>query len=83
MNHLGHQNVQKLIKMFKNIDLIKKIVDKNFDDLYIIKKTRQTPHKTHIRLKKESLNLIYFNIYNFITFRDHYNDKYFVTFFDN
>ena len=69
--------------MFKDINLIKKIVDKDFYVLCVIKKTRQTSHKTHIRLKKESLNLIYFDIYDFITSRDHYNDKYFVIFLDN
>ena len=75
--------MQRLIKMFKDIDLIKKIVDKDFYDLYIIKKTRQTSHKTHIRFEKEPLNLIHFDIYDLITFRDYYNDKYFVTFFDD
>ena len=69
--------------MFKNIDLIKKIVDKKFYVLYIIKKTRQASHKTHIRPKKRPLNLIHFDIYNLITSRDHYNDKYFVTFLDD
>ena len=69
--------------MFKDIDLIKKIVDKNSYVLYVIKKTRQTSHKTHIRSEKKSLNLIHFDIYDLITFRDHYNDKYFVIFLDN
>ena len=69
--------------MFKDIDLIKKIVDKNLYDLCVIKKTRQTPYKIHIHFKKKPLNLIYFDIYDFITSRDHYNDKYFVIFFDN
>ena len=69
--------------MFKNIDLIKKIVDKNPYVLCVIKKTRQTSHKTHIRPKKESLNLIHFDIYDFITFRDYYNDKYFVLFLND
>ena len=40
MSYLGHQNVQRLIKMFKDIDLIKKIVDKDFYALCVIKKTR-------------------------------------------
>ena len=40
MNHLSYQNVQRFIKMFKNIDLIKKIVDKDFCALCVIKKTR-------------------------------------------
>ena len=69
--------------MFKDIDLIKKIVDKDFYALCVIKKTHQTSYKIHIRLEKEPLNLIHFDIYNLITFRDHYNDKYFVIFLDN
>ena len=66
--------------MFKNIDLIKKIVDKNLYDLYVIKKTRQTPYKIHIRPKIKPLNLIHFDICDLITFRDYYNNKYFVIF---
>ena len=69
--------------MFKSIDLIKKIVDKDFCVLCVIKKTRQTSYKAHIRFEKELLNLIYFDICDLITFRDHYNDKYFVTFLDD
>ena len=38
--------------MFKNIDFIKKIVDKNFYILCIIKKNRLIFYKIHIRLKK-------------------------------
>ena len=37
MNYLSYRNVQKLIKMFKDIDLIKKIVDKDFYILCVIK----------------------------------------------
>ena len=69
--------------MFKNIDLIKKIVNKEFCVLCVIKKTHQASHKTHIRFKKKPLNLIYFDIYDLITSRNYYNDKYFVIFFDN
>ena len=69
--------------MFKNIDLIKKIVDKDLCALCIIKKIRQTFHKTHIRFKKRFLNLIHFDIYDLITSRDYYNDKYFVIFLNN
>ena len=69
--------------MFKDIDLIKKIVDKDFYVLCVIKKTRQAFYKTHIRFEERPLNLIHFDIYNFITFRDHYDDKYFVIFFDD
>ena len=69
--------------MFKNIDLIKKIVYKDFYALCVIKKTRQTFYKTHIHPEKRSLNLIYFDIYDLITSRDYYNDKYFVIFLNN
>ena len=69
--------------MFKDIDLIKKIVDKDFYVLCVIKKTRQASHKTHIRLKKKPLNLIHFDIYDLITFCDYYDDKYFVIFLDD
>ena len=75
--------MQRLIKMLKNIDLIKKIVDKDLYVLCVIKKIYQTSHKAHIRLEKKSLNLIYFDIYDFITFYNHYDNKYFVMFFDN
>ena len=40
INYLSYQNVQRFVKMFKSIDLIKKIVDKDFYALYVIKKTR-------------------------------------------
>ena len=83
MSHLGYQNVQRFVKMFKNIDLIKKIVDKDPCALCAIKKTRQTFYKIHIRPGEGSLNLIHFDICGLITFRDHYDGKYFVTFFDN
>ena len=39
MNYLGYQNVQRLIKMLKDIDLIKKIVNKDLYVLCVIKKT--------------------------------------------
>ena len=83
MNYLNYQNVQRLVKMFKDIDLIKKIVDKDFYALYVIKKTHQISYKTHIRFEKRSLNLIHFDIYDLIIFRNHYNDKYFVIFLNN
>ena len=69
--------------MFKNIDLIKKIVDKDFYALYVIKKIRQTLYKTYIRFEKKPLNLIYFDIYDLITSHDYYDDKYFVIFLDD
>ena len=75
--------MQRLIKMFKNIDLIKKIVDKDFYALCVIIKTYQTFYKIYIRFENEFLNLIYFDIYNLIIFHDYYNDKYFVIFLDN
>ena len=69
--------------MFKDINLIKKIIDKDFYNLCVIKKTRQTFYKTHIRLEKEFSNLIHSDIYDLITFHNHYNDKYFVNFLND
>ena len=69
--------------MFKDIDVIKKIVNKDFCVLCVIKKICQTFYKTHIRLEKRSLNLIHFDIYDSITFRDYHDDKYFVIFFND
>ena len=69
--------------MFKDIDLIKNIVDKDLYVLCVIKKTREASHKTHIRFKKKSLNLIHFEICDLIIFRDYHNNKYFVIFLDD
>ena len=66
--------------MFKDINLIKKIVDKDFYALCVIKKIHQTFYKSYIRFEKRSLNLIYFDICNFIISHNYYNDKYFVFF---
>ena len=38
MNYLRYQNVRKLVKLFKDIDLIKAIVNKKLYALYAIKK---------------------------------------------
>ena len=69
--------------MFKNINFIKKIVDKDFYILYVIKKTRLIFYKIYIRFKKGFLNLIYIDIYNFITSREYHDDKYFIIILNN
>ena len=69
--------------MFKNIDLFKIIVNKKFYIFCAIKKTQKALYKFHIRFKKRSLNLIYNDIYDFITFRDRFNDKYFIIFIND
>ena len=83
MNYLKYQNVRKLIKLFKSIDLIKVIVNKKIYVLCAIKKTQKTLHKFHIRFKKRLLNLIYNDVYDFITFRNCFNDKYFIIFIND
>ena len=69
--------------MFKNIDFIKKIVNKDFYALCVIKKNYLIFHKIHIRFKKEFLNLIYIDIYDFITFYEYHNNKYIIIFLNN
>ena len=69
-----------MIKIFKNINFIKKILNKKTCVLCVIKKIRLIFYKTHIYFKKKSLNLIYFNIYNLITFREFYNNFFFFFF---
>ena len=70
MNHLRYQNVYELIKLFKNIDLFKIIINKKFYVFCAIKKTQKTLYKSHIRFKKRFLNLIYNDVYYFIIFID-------------
>ena len=43
--------------MFKNINFIKKIINKIFYILYIIKKIYQIFYKIYIRLKKKKIDL--------------------------
>ena len=83
MDYLKYHNVRKLIKLFKNIDLIKMIINKKFYISYAIKKTQRTSHKSHIRLKKRFLNLIHNDVCDFIISRNRFNDKYFITFIND
>ena len=69
--------------MFKNIDLIKAIVNKEYYISYTIKKAQKTLYKSHIRFERKSLNLIYNDIYDLIIFRDRFNNKYFIIFINN
>ena len=69
--------------MFKNINFIKKIIDKNFYVLYVIKKNYLIFYKIYIHFEKKFLNLIYIDICDFITFHKYYNDKYFIIFLNN
>ena len=69
-----------MIKIFKNINFIKKIINKNFYALCVIKKNHLIFHKIYIRLKKKK---IYIDIYNFIIFYKYYNNKYFIIFLNN
>ena len=40
-------------------------------------------YKFHIRFKKRFLNLIYNDVCDFISFRDRFNNKYFIIFINN
>ena len=78
-----YQNIYKLIKLFKDIDLFKIVINKKSYIFYIIKKAQKASHKFHIRFKKRSLNLIHNDVYDLIIFRDRFNDKYFTIFIND
>ena len=80
---MRHQNVHKLIKLFKDIDLIKAIINKKSYVFCAIKKAQRTLYKSYIHPEKRLLNLIHNNICDFIILRDRFNDKYFIIFIND
>ena len=83
MGYLGYQNIKKLTKLSKGIDLSKQVINKESYALYAIKKAKRAPYKSYIRPRQGPLDLIYSNIYGPIIPRGRYNDKYIVIFLDN
>ena len=80
---MRHQNVKKLFKLFKNINFIKIIVDKELYESCAIKKGKKVFYKFHIRLDRKECELIYNDICDFITPRDYNENKYFIIFLNN
>jgi hypothetical protein len=81
LKHLREQNVRRLIKMSKSMNLFKLVVDKNSCVFCIIIKQKIEFHNNLVILNKHSLNLMWSDFVEFST----QNDKtwYFVTFLCN
>ena len=65
------------------MNLTKQIVNKEPYASYAIKKACNISHKSHIRLRRRKLNLIYSDICGSITPRDYNSGKYFIVFIDD
>ena len=83
MGYLGHQNIKKLAKLSKGIDLSKQVVNQEPCAPCAIKKAERAPHKSHIRPRQDPLDLSHSDIYGPITPRGRHGGKYFVTFLDD
>jgi hypothetical protein len=78
LDHLREQNVRRLTKMSKKMNLIKSIVDKNFCESCIIIKQKIESHNNFVILDKHSLNLVWSDLVEFSISND--KTRYFVTF---
>jgi hypothetical protein len=78
LKHLREQNVRRLTKMSKRINLIKSIVDKDFCESCIIIKQKIESHNNLVIFDKHSLNLMWSDLVEFSIFND--KTRYFVTF---
>jgi hypothetical protein len=78
LKHLRKQNVRRLTKMSKEMNLIKSIVDKDFYESCIIIKQKIESHSSFVILDKHSLNLVWSDLVEFSISND--KTRYFVTF---
>jgi hypothetical protein len=78
LRHLKEQNVRRLVKMSKKINLIKFIVNKNLCESCIVIKQKVESHNNLVILDKHFLNLMWSDLVQFFVFND--KIKYFVTF---
>jgi hypothetical protein len=78
LKYLKEQNVRRLTKMSKKMNLIKSIVDRNFCESCIIIKQKIESHNNLIILDKHSLNLMWSDLVEFSISND--KIRYFVTF---
>ena len=83
LKYLEYQNIKKLTKLFKGIDLIKKIINKKLCALCAIKKSKNTSYKFQIHLDRREYELIYSDICELIISRDYNNNKFFIIFLNN
>jgi hypothetical protein len=78
LKHLRKQNVRRLTKMSKKMNLIKSIVNKDFCELCIIIKQKIESHNNFVILDKHSLNLMWSDLVESSISND--KTQYFVTF---
>jgi hypothetical protein len=78
LKHLREQNVRRLAKMSKEMNLIKSIVDKNFCESCIIIKQKIESHSNFVILDKHFLNLVWSDFVELSISND--KTRYFVTF---
>jgi hypothetical protein len=78
LKHLRKQNMRRLAKMSKRINLIKSIVDRDFCESCIIIKQKIESHNSFVIFDKHSLNLMWSDLVESSIFND--KTRYFVTF---
>ncbi len=78
LKHLREQNVRRLVKMSKRMNLIKLIADKNFCESCIVIKQKVKSHNNFVVFDKHFLNLMWSDLVQSFVFND--KIKYFVTF---
>jgi hypothetical protein len=78
LKHLREQNVRRLVKMSKKMNLIKLITDKNFCESCIVVKQKAESHNNFVIFDKHFLNLMWSDLVQSFVFN--HKIKYFVTF---
>ncbi len=78
LEHLKEQNVRRLTKMSKRMNLIKSIVDRDFCELCIIIKQKIESHNSFVTFDKHFLNLVWSDLVELSISND--KTRYFVTF---
>jgi hypothetical protein len=78
LKHLKKQNVRRLAKMSKRMNLIKFVANKNFCEFCIVIKQKAESHNNFVIFDKHFLNLMWSDFVQFLVFHD--KTKYFVTF---
>jgi hypothetical protein len=78
LKHLRKQNLWRLAKMSKRMNLIKFVADKNFCESCIVIKQKAESHNSFVIFGKHFLNLVWSDFVQSFVFND--KIKYFVTF---
>jgi hypothetical protein len=78
LEHLREQNLRRLAKMSKRMNLIKSVADKNFCESCIVIKQKAESHNSLVIFDKHLLNLMWSDLVQSFVFND--KIKYFVIF---